>query len=50
MMDMLELNQTIDETAKASGVRWLEHVLRKVDGDVVRNALEFNAEGPRKTG
>ena len=36
--------------AKASGVRWLEHVLRTEDGDVVRNALEFNVEGRRKRG
>ena len=26
------------------------HVLRKEDGDVVRNALEFNVEGRRKRG
>ena len=36
--------------AKASGVRWLGHVLRTEDGDVVRNALEFNVEGQRKRG
>ena len=35
MMDMLGLTQTIDKTAKASGVKWLGHVLRKQDGDVV---------------
>ena len=45
---MLGLNQTIGKMAKASGVRWLEHVLRKEDGDVLRNALEFNVEGRRK--
>ena len=36
--------------AKASGVRWLGHVLRKEDGDVVRNALEFSVKGRRKIG
>ena len=34
--------------AKASGVRWLGHVLRKEVGDVVRKALEFNVERRRK--
>ena len=47
MMDILGLNQTIDKMAKAS---WLGHVLRKEDGDVVRNALEFDVEGRRKRG
>ena len=54
MMDtntgMLGLNQTVNKMAKASGVRWLGHVLRKEDRDVVRNALEFNVEGQRKRG
>ena len=31
-------------------MRWLAHVLRKENGDVVRNALEFNVEGQRKRG
>ena len=29
IVDMLRLNQIIDKMAKASGVRWLGHVLRK---------------------
>ena len=48
--DMLGLNQTTDQMAKASRVRWLRHVLRKEVGYVVRNALEFNVEGRRKRG
>ena len=50
MMDMFGLNQTIDKMTKASGVRWLGHVLRKEDGDVGRNALDFNVGGRRKEG
>ena len=42
MMDMLGLKQTIHKMAKASGERWLGHVLRKKAGDVVRNGLEVN--------
>ena len=34
--------------AKASKSRWLGHVLRKENGDVVRSALKFNVEGRRK--
>ena len=50
MMAMLGLNQTIDKMVKASGLRWLGHVLRKEVGDVVRNTLKFNFEGRRKRG
>ena len=50
MMDMLGLNQTIDKMAKASGVRWLGRVLRKENGDVVKNALEFKVERQRTRG
>ena len=31
-------------------MRWLGQVLRKEDGDVVRNALDFNVGGRRKRG
>ena len=48
IMDVLGLNQIINKMAKASGMRWLGHVLRKEDSDVVRNALKFNAERRRK--
>ena len=48
MMDMLDVNQTIDKMAKARGVRWLRHIWRKEDGDIVRNVLEFNVEGRRE--
>ena len=34
--------------AKASGVRWLGHILRKEDGDVIKNALKCDVEGRRK--
>ena len=50
MIDMLGLNQTIVKMAKANGVKWMGHVLKKEDGDVVRNASEFNVEGRKKRG
>ena len=50
MMGMLRLNQAIHKMAKANEVRWLGHVLRKEDVDVVRNALKLHVEGRRKRG
>ena len=38
------------QMAKASGVRWYEHVLRRDDGFVLRKALEFEVKGKRKRG
>ena len=36
--------------AKANGVRWYGHVLRRYDGHVLRKALEFEVKGRRKRG
>ena len=35
--------------AKANGVRWYGHVLRRDDGHVLRKALEFEVKGKRTT-
>ena len=36
--------------AKANGVRWYWHVLRRDDGHVLRKALEFEVRGKRRRG
>ena len=36
--------------AKANGVRWYGHVLRRDDGHVFRKSLEFEVKGKRKRG
>ena len=36
--------------ARANGVRWYGHVLRRDDGHVLRKALEFEVSGKRKPG
>ena len=36
--------------AKANGVRWYGHVLRRDDGHVLRKALEFKVKDKRKRG
>ena len=36
------------QIAKANGVRWYGHVLRRDDGHLFRKALEFEVKGKRK--
>ena len=50
LMEMLGLKETAVQMAKANGVRWYWHVLRSVDGHVLRKALEFEVRGKRKQG
>ena len=38
LMEMLELKETVVQMAKANGVRWYGHVLRRDDGHVLRKA------------
>ena len=47
-MEVLELKETAVQMAKANGVRWYGHVLRRDDGQVLRKALEFEVRGKRK--
>ena len=49
-MEMLGLRETAVHMAKANGVRWYGHVLRRDDGHVLRKALEFEVRGKRKRG
>ena len=39
LMEMLGLKETVVQTAKANGVRWYEHVLRRDDWHVLRKVL-----------
>ena len=48
LMEMLALKETVVKMAKAHGVRWYGHVLRRDDGQVLRKALEFELRGKRK--
>ena len=49
-MEMLGLKETAVQMAKANGVRWYGHVLRRDDGHVLRKALEFEIRRKRKPG
>ena len=48
LMEMLGLKETVVQMAKANGVKWYAHVLRRDDGHVLRKALEFEVKGKIK--
>ena len=50
LMEMLGLRETAVQMAKANGVRWYGHVLRRDDRNVLRKALEFEVRGKRMQG
>ena len=50
LMEMLRLKKTVVQMAKANGVRWYGHVLRRDDGHVLRKLLKFEVKGKRKRG
>ena len=49
-MSLLGLEDTLDGLARASGVRWYGHALRRGNGDVLRRALDFEVAGRRGRG
>ena len=49
-MSLLGLKDTLDGLARAGGVRWYGHVLRRDNGDVLRRALDFEVAGRRGRG
>ena len=48
LMQMLDLNETIDQLEKANSVRWYGHVLRKDKNNFLRLALKLNVKGTLK--
>ena len=50
LMEMFGLKETVVQMAKANGVRWYGHVLRRDDGHVLRKTLEFELKSKRKRG
>ena len=50
LMEMLGLEGTVDQLAKANAVQWYGHVLRRDDDHVLRKALNFEVMCPRKRG
>ena len=50
LMEMLGLKETVVQLAKAKGVRWYGHVLRRDVRHILRIALKFEVKGNRKQG
>ena len=50
LMETLGLKETVVQMAKANGVRWYGHVIRRDDGHVLRKVLESEVKGKRKRG
>ena len=50
LKSLLHLTNTLDGLARASGVRWYGHVLRRDSGDVLRRALDFEVAERRERG
>ena len=50
LLEMLGLEERVEQLARANGVRWYGHVLRREDDHVLRKALEFEVNGKRKRG
>ena len=47
---MLGIRESLDRIAKASCMRWYDHVLRKEDENVTVKALKFEVNGSRGRG
>ena len=47
LTSLLGLKDTLDELARASGMQWYGHVLRRDNGGVLRRALDFGVAGRR---
>ena len=45
LMQLLDLNETIDQLARAHRVRWYGHVLRKDKNNFLRRAVDLRAKG-----
>ena len=50
LMDMLGLKEAADKLARANGVRWYGHVLRRPEEDVLMMAMVHEVDGKHKQG
>ena len=48
LMEMFGLKETLDRMAKANGVRWYEHVIRRDDNNIMKKAMMLEVNGKRK--
>ena len=45
LMEMLGLKETLDRMAKANGVRWYEHVIKRDDCNTLKKAIMKEVHG-----
>ena len=50
LMQMMDLNETIDQLIRANIVRWYGHVLRKDKKNFMRRAFDKKVKATRKRG
>ena len=46
--ELMGLKKTLDRMAKANGVRWNEHVIRREDDNILKRAMMMEVNGQRK--
>ena len=50
LMEMLGLKETLDRMAKANGIRWYGHVIRRDDDNILKKPIMLKVNGKRKRG
>ena len=50
LINMLGLKEAADMLARANGMRWYSHVLRRPEEDVLMKAMVHQVDGKRKQG
>ena len=50
LMKMLGWKETLDRMAKANGVRWYGHMIRRDDDNILKKAMMLEMNGKRKRG
>ena len=50
LVSLLGLKDSLNGLARASGVRWYVHAVRRDNGDILRRALDFEVAGGRGRG
>ena len=50
LTEMLGLKETLDRMAKANGVRWYGHVIRREDDNILKKVMMIEVNGKRRRG
>ena len=50
LMETLGLKETLNRMAKANGVRWCGHVIRRDGDNILKKAMMMEVNGKRKRG